>query len=391
MDRSHQWLRGSDATWNERDHRYTFPSGAVLQFGYLETARDKYRYQSAEFQYIAFDELTQFAMEDYLYLHTRARRGVAEDVPIRIRAASNPGGIGHEWVRQRFIPTTSSDPLTGEIRVHVPLDEEGYRRPFVPSRLDDNPHLDRAEYRKSLANVDPTLRSQMLDGDWSVTREGGLFKRGWFRIVDSAPKLVKRGVYVDLAATEEDGYNDPDWTSIHWGGMTAAGQLVIEGELHVRSTPARVEEAVVRLAERLAGRDLPGPYPWWFEQEPGSSGKGQVSTYQRRVLPGYTVRGDRPTGDKETRAGLLSSMAERGDVLLVRGPWIEGYLNELATFGTDDAAHDDRVDSSVGLARVLFRAAEAKSVSYIKPHRDILIRKGGLVLRGERYADKVPQ
>ena len=60
MDRARDWLGGTPARWNAHDHVWTFPSGASLTFGYLETERDKYRYQSSELQYIGFDELTQF-------------------------------------------------------------------------------------------------------------------------------------------------------------------------------------------------------------------------------------------------------------------------------------------------------------------------------------------
>jgi hypothetical protein len=74
-----------------------FPSGATLAFGYLETDADTYRYQSAEFQLIGFDELTEFTEAQYTYLFSRLRRpseGPLAEVPLRMCAASNPGGIG---------------------------------------------------------------------------------------------------------------------------------------------------------------------------------------------------------------------------------------------------------------------------------------------------------
>ena len=103
MDRAHQWLGATAARWNAHDHRWTFPSGATLTFGYLETERDKYRYQSSELQYIGFDELTQFPESQYTYLFSRLRRLGDSEVPLRMRSASNPGGEGHEWVRARFV------------------------------------------------------------------------------------------------------------------------------------------------------------------------------------------------------------------------------------------------------------------------------------------------
>ena len=74
MDRAHGWLFQTDARWGDLKKTWIFPSGATLSFGYLENENDKYRYQSAEFQFVGFDELTQFTESQYTYLHSRLRR-----------------------------------------------------------------------------------------------------------------------------------------------------------------------------------------------------------------------------------------------------------------------------------------------------------------------------
>ena len=94
MDRSKEWLRGTAARWHEPTKTWTFPSGATLSFGYLEAEQDKYRYQGAEFQFCGFDELTQFSETQYRYLFSRLRKSPGLAVPLRMRAASNPGGQG---------------------------------------------------------------------------------------------------------------------------------------------------------------------------------------------------------------------------------------------------------------------------------------------------------
>ena len=108
IPRSKEWLTGQ-ARWNENDHQWTFEregvpasQAAVLVFGYLATENDKYRYQGAAFDFIGFDELTQFTESQYRYLFSRLRRAADSDIPPRMRAASNPGGVGHDWVRDRF-------------------------------------------------------------------------------------------------------------------------------------------------------------------------------------------------------------------------------------------------------------------------------------------------
>src|SRR5687767_893160 len=65
MSRAQEWLANSDAKWNDNEKQFTFPSGAVVTFAYLKAPNDKFRYQSAEFQFVGFDELTHFPEDDY--------------------------------------------------------------------------------------------------------------------------------------------------------------------------------------------------------------------------------------------------------------------------------------------------------------------------------------
>lgn len=147
MARSHEWLGGTDAHWKGDDKTWIFPSGATLTFGYLDGPRDHFRYQGAAFQFVGWDELTQFPQSPYLYLFSRLRRLVNSAVPLRVRAATNPGGVGHDWVERRFI----ADP--------------GHRV-FVPALLEDNPHLDAASYEQSLSELDPVTYQQLRRGLW---------------------------------------------------------------------------------------------------------------------------------------------------------------------------------------------------------------------------------
>lgn len=177
MDRAKDWLTGTGASWNEQKKTWTFPSGARIAFGYLETENDKYQYQGAEYQFIGFDELSQFTESQYTYLFSRLRRLKTADIPIRMRSASNPGGIGSKWVNERFIPEgfTPDDAIEERVWTKETVDEETggqVIRYFVPARLDDNPHLDQAEYELSLAELDPVTRAQLRRGDWQITVRG---------------------------------------------------------------------------------------------------------------------------------------------------------------------------------------------------------------------------
>ncbi len=338
IPRSRGWLSGSGAHWNERDKRWTFPSGATLSFGYLESPAQVYRYQSSEYAFCGFDELTQFSEFEYRYLFSRLRRLIGSNVPVRMRAASNPGGLGHDWVRQRFLV---------ESRV------EG--RMFIRAALNDNPHLDREEYARSLQQLDPLTRRQLLEGDWSARAEGRLFRREWFKTVSEPPPGCRWARFWDLAATEYrssiprgmGGGSGPDWTAGALVGE-ADGVFYVAEVTRLRGRPAQVEE-LVRDTARRDGVEV----AVFMEQEPGASGAALVDHYARRVLKGYAFRGVRHSGSKEVRAAPVSSAAEAGNVTLISGAWIGEFLDEIEAFPF--GSHDDQVDALCGAIASLAR------------------------------------
>jgi hypothetical protein len=167
IPRSTEWLINTDAKWNDNDKQWAFPSGATLNFGYMQTDEDRFRYQSSEFQFIGFDELTQFSRLQYTYMVSRLRRpsGVTSNhplakVPLRLRGATNPGGRGHLWVKRRFIDRTDEPP------------EDRTQRVFIPSKLPDNPSVDQESYTYALMQLDEASRAQLLDGDWDAREPG---------------------------------------------------------------------------------------------------------------------------------------------------------------------------------------------------------------------------
>lgn len=321
IPRSHEWLANTDADWRGDTKSWHFPSGAVLAFGYLEHENDKYNYQGTEAQFCGFDEATQFSETQYRYLFSRLRRLEGSPVPIRTRGATNPGGVGHEWVRQRFL-----------------VEGKGAGRVFVPARLEDNPHLDRDDYELSLANLDPITRAQLRNGDWEIREKGPLFDRAWFEIIDAAPEGVRWLRWWDLAATAKRQGTDPDWTAGAKVGEKA-GVFYIQDVRRRRDSPLLIEQWVSATAQ-ADGRRV----EVWMEQEPGSAGVIVVDHYARNVLKGFPYYGERSTGDKVTYAKPLSAAAQKGNVKLVRGPWIGEFLDELEPFPRE-GIHDDQVDA----------------------------------------------
>lgn len=331
MDRFLSWSSKYDEVrWNANNYTATFPSGARVGFGYLNNLNDYLRYKGAEFQFIGMDEVTEIRESDYRYMFSRLRRpasGPLSQVPLRMRAASNPAP---NWVRQRFI---------------VEGNEKG--RIFVPSRLTDNPGLDADSYRQSLSELDPVERRRLEEGDWWATTLGSMFDRESFIIIDSmdVPQVTSSARAVrfwDLAATEPSPtYLDPDWTV----GTLMVYDQGIAYVLDVRKIRAK-GDGVERLIAQTALEDGV-VVSVRMEQEPGSAGKNLIDQYARYVLPGYDFMGIRSTGDKLTRARPFAAAVANGNVKVVRGAWLSDWLDEFSSF-PESSNHDDQVDSAVG-------------------------------------------
>ena len=379
MDRAHQWLHGTAAKWDGINKQYTFPSGATLAFGYLDSEADKYRYQGAEFCTICWDELTQFSESQYRYLLSRLRKTVDMKIPLRVRAASNPGGDGHQWVLDRFIANARNEhgqtwtehcsiPLMGSrywIRDLPTTTDDGRQskedRVFIPSTVEDNPHLD-ASYDAQLQELDPVTRAQLRRGDWSIRPQGNLFKAEWFKVVDSLPTpwLARRHRYWDVATTTQAKGYEWDYTV---GAKVAliSGDWYIEDIHRFRGKPKKVEDEVLATAA-LDGHKT----EITMEQEPGASGC-QIIDHFSRLLVGYVFRADRKGYRKDTETGktmkftkaelakVLSAAAERGRVYLVRASWNRDFLAEALAF--PHGAHDDMVDAVGGAMRQLTQKA----------------------------------
>lgn len=336
MDRAHEWLGKTDAHWDKQEKRWTFPSGATLTFAYMDTEVDKYNYQGAEYQFVGFDELTQFTFPMYSYMFSRMRRNKDNDVPLRMRGAGNPGGIGHGWVKERFID--ENDPETRKKRI------------FVPASLADNPHVDSVEYLESLDNLDAVTRAQLKNGDWDVEAEGNMFKTEWFdnHVLGEMPRgvdLVMKARYWDLASTDESKAKDktnPDYTASCLMGLGNDGNIYVLEQTEDRLSPASVEKLVQSKAER-DGRVGTAIY---IEQEPGSSGVNVIDHYRRYILLGYNFRGDRPTGSKVERARNVSAAVEHGQVYIIAGANTKKFLVQAQAF--PEGLHDDMVDAFAG-------------------------------------------
>lgn len=156
------YINAGHMTWHGQDRRFNLSNGSTLNLNYCDTDADVYRYQGREMPVILVDELTQFPQSWIEYLKTRNRTS-NPTWPVVFKAGTNPGGVGHGWVKTRYIDigppeTTHEDPDTGEKRI------------FIPAKVDDHPIAKfKEDYKKKLSTItDPDLKRALRDGDWDV-------------------------------------------------------------------------------------------------------------------------------------------------------------------------------------------------------------------------------
>ena len=268
-----------DAQFSESRHVWNFSSGAKIYFGSLQYPKDRLNYQGKRYDFIDFDELTQFRWEEYSYLFSRNRPN-GPGTRCYIRAQANPGGVGHGWVKERFI--TAGPPMRTiwePVSIRYPGGREERRwksRVFVPSSVFDNPILlnNDPAYLTRLASMPEQERRALLYGDWD-SFSGQVFTE-WRN--DPAHYADRRGTHVIAPFRVPDEWRV--WRSFDWGysrpfscGWYAVDQdrrLYRIRELYgctgttdvgVRWEPARVARAIRRIEgedPNLRGRRVLG-------------------------------------------------------------------------------------------------------------------------------------
>jgi hypothetical protein len=221
--RSHHFYTPAGGNYNSEKRRWTFPSGAVMQFGHVEYEQDVRKYDTAEYNYMGFDELTSFTQYQYIYLAMSRCRSSSRDLPAIVRSGTNPGNVGHGWVRDRFIEPAPAQSII--------LDSlTGLKRIFIPCLASDNPHID-PEYINRLGGLPEAERRAKRDGDW-WTFSGQVFDDWREEHFPDEPENAQHVI---------QGFDIPPWwprlLAIDWGfsAMTIAlwGALSPDDRLYV--------------------------------------------------------------------------------------------------------------------------------------------------------------
>ena len=231
--------------WSERKMQWNAPSGARLWFSYLDRDEDVMRYQGLAFSLVGFDELTQWATP-FAWNYMRSRlRSTAPDLPIFMRATTNPGGPGHGWVKKMFIDPApagktfwATDIDSGQ-RLEYPKghSKEGqplFKRRFIPAMLTDNPYLaDQGDYEAMLLSLPEYQRKQLLEGNWDVA-EGAAFPEFSRTHHVIEPFDIPRN-WVKFRACD---YGYGSYSGVVWIAVSPDEQLIVYRELYVRKVLA---------------------------------------------------------------------------------------------------------------------------------------------------------
>jgi len=214
------------------DDEIRWQNGSRIYLCHCQHERDRFKYQGAEIHTLLIDELTHFTDTIYRFLRGRVRIPKGLHIPEefkgllpRILCASNPGGVGHQWVRQTWI-----DPKSAYDVWQTSSDEGGFKRQYIPARLSDNPSIDQESYTANLSGLgNPELVRAMLEGDWDVVAGAALdisrerhmiraftppehwtkfqvldwgyvkpFSVGWYCVVEGNPLLKAKGDWPDI-------------------------------------------------------------------------------------------------------------------------------------------------------------------------------------------------
>ena len=252
------------ATYNKAEHIFTFRNGSILELATLQYESDVDAYQGAEYGVVAFEEITEFKESQVDYFKSRLRAPVPRVKPHLI-ATTNPGGVGHKWVKREWVRPEPGDVVGGSNaptsvwKAQPKGDEPPMTRCFVPATLDDNPALTDRDptYRNRLKAIkDPKKRKAFEKGDWDAIEEvdGALWEQQALDDgrVHATPSVNLRIIAIDPS----DGDENADGFGVSAGvlGNDSHGYVEFCEEWHL--PPQKMAAKVIQLYRDLGAGEI---------------------------------------------------------------------------------------------------------------------------------------
>jgi len=290
----------SIATYNSSKHTWRFKNGSIIDFGYIQYEKDVYQYQSAEYDVIRFDELTHFTEFMYTYLISRCRG--ANLYPKYIKSSTNPGGVGHNWVKERFIDI--GEPNT----IHICKLETGETttRIFIPSLVQDNKFMLTydPDYIKRLDALPEKERKALKYGNWDIF-DGQFFSEFNRNIHVCEPFQIPKDWYIyftmDYGLDMLAGY----WIAVDYNNNAYVFREVYMPNLIV----SKARDIIKELTEENIYMYLAPPDLWNRHKE---TGKSTADIFAEGNIILYPTNNDRKQGWLQMKEWLKIVDDEQG-------------------------------------------------------------------------------
>jgi hypothetical protein len=266
------------------------------------------------FSWIGFDELTQWSTP-YAWNYMRSRlRSVAQDLPVYMRATTNPGGPGHQWVKKMFIDPApygrnfnATDIESGNVlsypKGHSKAGQALFKRRFIPARLSDNPYLSaQGDYETMLLSLPEHQRRQLLEGDWDI-KEGAAFTEFDRNIHVIEPFKIPRN-WVKFRACD---YGYGSYSGVLWFAVSPDEQIIVYRELYTSKVLAADLADMILDAEADDGNIKYGVLDsslWHKRGDTGPSLAEQMTMRGCRFRPSDRSKGSRVSGKNEIHRRL---------------------------------------------------------------------------------------
>lgn len=366
------YVNGLGATYNEQQKTFKWPWGAQIKFTYLENENDVFRLQGNEYQFVGFDESTHFMEFQIRYMINSRMRSI-DGIPLKVRLASNPGNIGHDYHMKIFMGKLCTHCVIGntpdvrlpfaiyssegEQAARWPSDKKviGYSTQFIPGRVTDHNFygLGGVDYRKKLAGLPDALADALMDGCWAA------FEGQYFNIWDPQKMIVPYG-----SINPQPWW--PYWVGIDWGfGHKAAAYLftkspqgvtyILEGhEANGKDLPVKTRAAAYasQLKDKW-GRYNPDP---WFLSHETFGQDGSDHTVAEQMMEASDIGFVPSNRDPEGRAMMMYSLLQNDKMKLSDDPSVEALATAIQTRIHDpkkrdavkkvDEDADDRYDAA---------------------------------------------
>lgn len=315
--------------YNAAKHTGSFVNGSVLDFGYCDSENDVYRYQSAEYDVIRFDELTHFTKQMYLYLLSRIRG--TNSYPKMMKSSTNPGGVGHNWVKERFIDQSES----GRV-----FSAENGTRLFIPATVEENGFLMKKDpgYISRLRNLDEKDKRALLYGDWNIF-EGQYFTewREDIHVVKpfEIPSTWRRYFTMDYGLDMLAGY---------WIAMDSFGRAFVYKEIYKSGLIiSRAAEEILSMTKESIYSFIAPPDMWNRRQD---SGKSVAELFAEHGMVLTRADNNRVAGWYNMREWLKPTKNEFGEEepMLKVFPCCRNLIRSIPSLVTDDVNPNDISD-----------------------------------------------